>query len=379
MPCRHPVSLAGKLAAKAIMMGSVKSLMPMRASLARFRLCAHDPEQIGRRESMTRTPTGEMQNSRNNGAAETFLGLPAASVAELSSRSAKGAILGVPGCTPYASAGAYCADGPAAMRSALARYAPNLGHVDFDAGQPIFRASPDVGPDAGPNVVDCGDLPFDTSNFGANRTRLRETVGQILDCDAVPILLGGDDSVPIPMFQAYAGRGNFTILQIDAHIDWRDEVQGERFGLSSTMRRASEMDHVERIIQVGQRNIGSARQSDLADAQKWGVKFIPARGVAQAGITSAIESIPEGTDIIIALDCDALDPSVLPAVMARAPGGISYWDVINLVEGASLRGNLAGFAITELMPARDVDGMGAEVAARIVANIVRLIARDETC
>lgn len=306
---------------------------------------------------------GEMYGAS---AVETFMGLPAG---DLSALSARGAILGVPGCTPYGSVGAYCADGPAAMRAALAGYAANLGHVDFDAGEPMFETDP--------TVVDCGDLPFDPGNFAANRARVREAVGQILDAGAVPILLGGDDSFPIPMFEAYAGRGRFTILQIDAHIDWRDEVQGERFGLSSGMRRASEMEHVERIIQIGQRGIGSARPQDLADARAWGVQFIPARGVAQAGITSAIEMIPEGSDIIVALDCDALDPAVLPAVIGRAPGGLSYWDVVNLIEGASLRGRLAGFEIAELMPARDVDGLGAEVAARIVANVVRLVARPE--
>jgi arginase family enzyme len=85
---------------------------------------------------------------------------------------------------------------------------------------------------------------------------------QVLDRGAVPFLLGGDDSLPIPMLEAFgAHRGKrLTILQIDAHIDWRDEVGGERLGLSSTMRRASEMGHVERIIQVGQRGIGSARR-----------------------------------------------------------------------------------------------------------------------
>ncbi|HET7410912.1 MAG TPA: arginase family protein [Paracoccaceae bacterium] len=305
-------------------------------------------------------------------AADTFLGLPAGDLSHLTARGEiRGAILGVPGCTPYGSVGAYCADGPAAIRAALAGYAANLGHVDFDAGRPIFAAEP--------NVVDCGDLPFDPGNYAANRGRAREAVGRILDAGAVPILLGGDDSIPIPMLEAYEGRGRFTILQIDAHIDWRDEVQGERHGLSSGMRRASEMGHIERIIQVGQRNIGSARPSDLADAREWGVEFIPARGVAQAGITTAIEMIPEGSDIIIALDCDALDPSVLPAVMARAPGGLGYWDVINLIEGASLRGRLAGFEIAELMPARDVDGLGAEIAARIVANVVRLVANPQEC
>ena len=312
---------------------------------------------------------GEMYGA---GAVETFMGLPACpDVAQLGSRlDARGAILGVPGVTPYGSVGAYCADGPAAIRAALAGYANNLGHVDFDAGEPMF--------DGRPGIVDCGDMAFDPGNFAANRARLRQTVGQILDAGAVPILLGGDDSMPIPMFEAYAGRGRFTILQIDAHIDWRDEVEGERFGLSSGMRRASEMAHVERIVQVGQRGIGSARASDLADARDWGVHFFPARGVAQTGISSVLELIPDGAEIIVALDADGLDPSVLPAVIGRAPGGLGYWDVVNLIEGAASRGRLAGFEIAELMPARDVDGLGAEVAARIVANVVRLVGRQGT-
>ena len=63
----------------------------------------------------------------------------------------------------------------------------------------------------------------------------------VLAAGAVPMVLGGDDSIPIPVLQAYADRGPVTVVQIDAHIDWRDEVKGERWGLSSTMRRASEM------------------------------------------------------------------------------------------------------------------------------------------
>jgi agmatinase len=319
---------------------------------------------------MAETKTiGEMYGAS---AVETFMGLPAGNLSELTAREGvKGAILGVPGCTPYGSVGAYCADGPAAIRAALAGYAANLAHVDFDGGTPIFAGEP--------AVVDCGDLPFDPGNFAANRARVRDAVGRILDAGAVPILLGGDDSFPIPMFEAYEGRGRFTILQIDAHIDWRDEVQGERHGLSSGMRRASEMGHIERIIQVGQRNIGSARPGDLEDARRWGAELIPARGVAQAGITPAIEMIPEGSDIIVALDCDALDPAILPAVIGRSPGGLSYWDVINLIEGAALRGRIAGFEIAELMPARDVDGLGAELAARIVANVVRIVANPPEC
>ena len=62
-----------------------------------------------------------------------------------------------------------------------------------------------------------------------------------LQAGASAIVIRSDASVPIPVSQAFKGRGSFTILQIDAHIDWRHEVNGERFDLSSTMHRASEM------------------------------------------------------------------------------------------------------------------------------------------
>ncbi len=84
-------------------------------------------------------------------------------------------------------------------------------------------------------------------------------------------------------------------------------MQGERWGLSSTMRRASEMDHVARIVQVGQRGTGSARPSDVADATDWGVEFVSGREVARDGIGRALSLIPPGADVVICLDCDALD------------------------------------------------------------------------
>ena len=131
------------------------------------------------------------------------------------------------------------------------RLCGQLHHVDFDLGGPIF-------PD-GVVAVDGGDLACTAADPSANRAVIREAVATVLARGAVPIVIGGDDSMPIPVVEAFQGRGPLTIVQIDAHIDWRDEVAGERFGLSSTMRRASEMPHIERIVQVGQRAIGSAR------------------------------------------------------------------------------------------------------------------------
>jgi len=159
---------------------------------------------------------------------ETFLGIPACP--DLQRLEAKAALLGVPVATPYASVGSYCAGAPAAIRAAIAPYAANLHHVDFDLGAPLF-------PDGVVSAVDCGDLGYDESDFAANRASIREAVATTVRTGAVPVIIGGDDSVPIPMLEALAGTGEYTILQIDAHIDWRDEVDGERY--AARARRCS--------------------------------------------------------------------------------------------------------------------------------------------
>jgi agmatinase len=96
-----------------------------------------------------------------------------------------------------------------------------------------------------------------------------------------------------------------TIVQIDAHIDWREERYGERYGFSSTMRRASEMKHVERIIQVGMRGIGSARKGEVDFARQWGTQIVTSREVLDNGIAGTLAKIPAESRLIT-LDCDAL-------------------------------------------------------------------------
>jgi agmatinase len=306
---------------------------------------------------------GAMFGSQSTG---TFLGLPACP--DLDTLSADVAIIGAGCATPYASVGAYCAGAPAAIRAAMAHYSATVSHHDFDLGGPLLGAGP-------ARVADCGDLALDEMDGAANRDRIRKAATTILDCSATPVVIGGDDSVPIPLFQAFEGRGRFTILQLDAHIDFRDEVNGERWGLSSTMRRASELSCIERIIQVGQRAVGSARPTDYNDALKAGVKFVSARQLHGDGVRRALDLVPQGADVLLTLDCDALDPSIMPAVIGPAPGGLTYWQAIDLIEGVAKRARIASFDLVEFMPARDIGGLGALTAGRIIAHVIGLMAR----
>lgn len=293
-----------------------------------------------------------------------FSGLPICR--DLAHIEAAALILGAPIATLYPSVGAFAAKSPAAIRDAMT--STKLGHYDFEIDGSLLE-------DAFGPAMDAGDLVTDEADFARNRAVITAAVRQILDAGAVPIVLGGDDSVPIPVLQAYEGRGPLTILQIDAHIDWRDEVNGERYGLSSNMRRASEMRWVENIFQVGMRHVGSARRGEYEEALDWGARIITARQVFREGIDCAIDLIPPSGDVYIAFDCDSLDCSIMPAVMGPTPGGLSYWDVVEMVHGAANRGNLVGFSIVEFAPDRDVDGHAAHLAGRITLNAVAAAAR----
>jgi agmatinase len=300
----------------------------------------------------------------------TFMGLPACD--DLDDPAHRVVLIGAGACTSYANVGAYCAGGPAAIRQGGAQYAASLGNMNFDLGLPVTPAEG--------GIADAGDLPQVDGEGAANRARIAGAVRRLLARGAVPVLIGGDDSIPIPMIEAFGARPGgrkVTILQIDAHIDWRDVVQGERLGLSSTMRRSSEMAHVEGIVQVGQRGIGSAKPEDHAAALAAGVTFVPARDVARDGIGAALAAIPPGADVIICLDCDALDPAIMPAVIGRTAGGMSYWQVAELIAGVADKARIVAFDMVEFMPERDIDGQGALVAAQLLATTLGIIARQK--
>jgi agmatinase len=310
-----------------------------------------------------RSTIGAMFGSAASG---TFLDLPKASIAD--GARADVAILGAPAATPYPSVGPYCAGGPAAIRAGIANWAGAREHMDFDLGGAMVASST--------SAVDCGDLAWDAEDVVGNRARITEAATTLLDGGAIPIVIGGDDSIAIPLFQAFEGRGKFTVLQIDAHIDWRDEVEGIKLGLSSTMRRASEMAWIERIIQVGARGTGSARVSDYRDALSAGVKFFFADAVHERGIEPVLAEVPPGANVLVTVDCDGLDPTIMPAVIGPAPGGLTYWPAVGLMRGVANKARIAGFDIVEFMPERDHQQRGALTAARLIANATGLISRQ---
>ena len=273
------------------------------------------------------------------------------------------AVFGAPHGTPYPEIDNSIHRGaPDAFRIALVEDAEWLDHWDFDLGGPLLRHGQKIG--------DLGNLKTKPRDGAHNRALIEQTTRQILEAGAVPIMFGGDDSVPIPFIAAFSDHPAIVILQIDAHIDWRQERRGESLGFSSTMRRASEHGHVWRIVQAGARGIGSAREEEVRDALKWGAHIVTAREVHHNGVAEVLRHIPEDCDCVISFDCDALDAAEMPAVAYPTPGGLTYTQVTDLIAGVATKARIAGFCMVEFVPLRDRSKIAAFTAARIAANVV---------
>lgn len=300
--------------------------------------------------------------------AETFFGIPKCE--DLDTLEASSVFIGAPCATVYGSMGAFCQNGPNALRASMVEEISLVDRYNFEIDGPIF-------PEGCRTAVDYGDLEWDENNFEHNRRTIRNAVSKSIEKGAVPIVVGGDDSIPIPMLDALSDSGKqFTVLQIDAHIDWRDSYMGERYGLSSSMRRASEMSHINQIIQVGMRGLGSGHESDLNEAKDWGAQIFPAHRIHREGIDQVLDCIRSDAHVVICVDVDGIDPSIVPAVIARSPGGLTYFQVIDLIQGVSQKSKIVAIDFTEFFPERDIDGLGALTVSRLIAAAMGVIARQ---
>ena len=301
----------------------------------------------------------------------TFLGLPRVEAGALRAGQANAAILGIPYGVPYPDPGltAGCAEAPAAIRARSQRLARYVGNHDFDLDGPMLP------PGSAFRLVDAGDVDGRPEDGPGNLERAEAAVAALLAAGMVPLVLGGDDSIPIPVLRAFAGRGPLTVLQVDAHLDFRHEVEGVREGYSSPMRRAAELGHVEQIVQVGLRGLGSARSEDVADALAAGNLLVTARELSERGVEWLTEQLPADTSVFVAFDCDGLDPVVLPAVSGVSPGGLTYDQAADLLAGVATRCRVVGAAFTELVPALDATGLSSLVVVRLLMRLVGAMAR----
>jgi agmatinase len=257
---------------------------------------------------------------------------------------------------------------PTAMRQASDRIVRGLERYDFDLGGPLYD---------GRNIraVDCGDVRTDILDMKSHVARAEQAVRKILEAGALPIVLGGDHAIPIPVLRAFEGRGPITLVHIDQHLDWRDEFNGVTDGLSSPIRRASEMAHIGEIFQVGLRATGSARVEEVEAARAYGAHLITAYELHDVGMDAILERIPAGGRYYITIDLDGMDSADAPAVAAPMPGGVTFLQARKLVRGLVQKGRVVGMDLVEITPKHDVNNITCITAGRLIVNLIGMAVR----
>jgi agmatinase len=290
---------------------------------------------------------------------------------ELEGLKADVAIIGMPYGDPYTPEEMTNdqSNAPTALRRTSRNLSLGLDRWDFDIGGTVFDGQ-DV------RVVDVGDVAFDLQDRHAHYRNAEAAIRKIVAAGAMPIVIGGDHGVPIPVFRGLDSLGPLTLVHIDAHLDWRDEVNGVREGYSSPIRRASEMKHFERIVQIGMRGQGSARKEEVDAARAYGARIVTAEELHEVGMAAVLKEIPDGGRFYLTIDADGLDPAQMPAVLGPAPGGVTYHQTLALIKGLCRKGHLVGMDIVEIAPSRDVNDITCLSAGYLVLNAIGAAVRN---
>ena len=159
----------------------------------------------------------------------------------------------------------------------------------------------------GVSIVDVGDADMIHGRPEACLANVEATTRKILERGAMPVTLGGDHAVPIPIMRALSDAGPLVVVQIDAHLDFVVERFGVREGHGNVMRRIAEMPHVAGIAQLGIRGPGSSDPSDFEDAKRMGSVIIGPREFRRIGVEQVLERIPASPNYYVTIDCDGFD------------------------------------------------------------------------
>ena len=226
-------------------------------------------------------------------------------------------------------------------------------------------------------VVDYGDVVVDQADVETTFLRAHEKLADIIAAGAVPIVFGGDHSIPIPVLQVLAGKlaGKLGVVTLDSHFDLSFEP---KYWAGSQWARAFELGVVEpaNFVQIGIRGV----RESLADkhvADELGHQYFTMADIDDAGIAAvaqeALETATAGTEALyISLDIDVVD-TAHGGQKYPDPAGLSARELVRALRILST-GRLAAFDICCLAPRYDLQGHLSQLAARAAAEVIAGIA-----
>ncbi|MFL6845798.1 MAG: agmatinase [Allosphingosinicella sp.] len=211
---------------------------------------------------------------------------------------------------------------------------------------------------------DAGDLPLTEAD--GDDALIADAVAAAVADGAVPLVLGGDHSITLPVVEALAAaHGPVDILHFDAHPDLYDDFEGNPRSHASPFARIMERGLARRLVQVGIRTLNRHCREQ---AERFGVEIVEMR-------TFTSEAVPQPDGPLhITIDLDAFDPAFAPGVSHHEPGGLSVRDVLAVLD--RVRAPIVGTDIVEYNPARDLNGVTAVLAAKLVREVAAACVRN---
>ena len=226
-------------------------------------------------------------------------------------------------------------------------------------------------------MADIGDLAINTFSLSDSLRIISESYDTILRYDGVPVAIGGDHSITLPILRAMARRhGPVALVHVDAHADVNDEMFGERETHGTVFRRAYEEGLIQpaKTYQIGLRGTGYSAE-DFTEAAGWGFQQFPSHEIwgrdlsaLGAEIRREIGDVPT----YITYDIDSLDPAFAPGTGTPEIGGLTTPQAMQLIR--ALRGlNIVGCDLVEVSPPYDTSGNTALTAANLVFELLCIL------
>lgn len=248
------------------------------------------------------------------------------------------------------------AKGPAAIRQAA--WNNELYHIPTGLHTETWKAH------------DVGDLDISNDDTPEEMVDKAYTfVKEVVGAGQIPMLLGGEHNVPMGPVRAVAERyPDLCVIQIDAHLDYRDDYDGSRFNHANALRRF--VDHVgpDNAAIIGVR---SMEREEYAAAQRDGVHRIHTSfQVRERGIGPALDDILDefqGRPLYLTIDIDGVDPAYAPGTGTPEPFGLTDWETLEIVKRVAPQ--LVGFDVVEVCPEYD-NGQTAMLASKLVREAI---------
>lgn len=226
-------------------------------------------------------------------------------------------------------------------------------------------------------VADMGDLPINTFSLSDSLSIIKESYDDILKHNIIPVAIGGDHSITLPILRAIAAKqGPVALVHVDAHADVNDEMFGEKETHGTVFRRAYEENLItaSKTYQIGLRGSGYSAE-DFTEAASWGFQQFPAHevwGKDLSDIAAYIHQDIGDQPTYITYDIDSLDPAYAPGTGTPEIGGLTTPQALQLIRG--LKGlNIIGCDLVEVSPPYDTSGNTALTGANILFELLSIL------